>query len=159
LSSHLEYYKRLKPIIDGLRQVMAMFGLSESCAHVIATMYTLKESMSIDDLSQLTNYAKSTVFSCLNLLERLGFITKEKKGRRYLYKPISNPSDVIIDRLQRLLEKGIRPLIMALENILKSETDIKLRGKVHEILMSTRDLAKFLDNIIHECRIQKQAIK
>jgi len=152
LTSHIECYRRLKPVIDNLRQVLTMMGFSDSCSHIVATMYVIKDSMTIDDLSQLTSYAKSTVFSCLNLLERLGFITKEKKGRKYLYMPISNPSDIVVDKIKQILEKGIRPLLDVLERICREEVDNNVRRKAHEMLINVKRLAEFLSKIVHETK-------
>ena len=152
MTNRIECYRRLKPVIDNLRQVLTMMGFSDSCSHIVATMYVIRDRMTIDDLSQLTSYAKSTVFSCLNLLERLGFITKEKKGRKYLYTPISNPSDIVVDKIKQILEKGIRPLLDVLERICREEVDDNVRRKAHEMLINVKRLAEFLSKIVHETK-------
>ncbi len=145
-------YKLLKPVIDSLSKVVLILGLSESCAHILATLYVFRDAMTLDELSSLTGYAKSTVSTCLNILERLRLVARNKVGRKYIYKPVSNPSDVITNTLREVLEQKVKPIIKMLEEMSKNEKlDPEIRSKLQELTKDVTNLAEMLERLSNTC--------
>jgi len=148
LSSYRRILEELEPIVEGLKRLITLLGLPDSCSHALAAMYVIREPLVIDELSQLTGYARTTLFTCMNSLERLGLVNKRKIGRKYAYVPVSKSSRAILSRLHEVLERGVRPLIKTLEGLIEAGLKEDNEIRVREILKDLTEIEKALTKIV-----------
>ncbi len=150
LSNYKKILEELEPVVEGLKRLITLLGLPDSCSHALAAMYVIREQLTIDELSQLTGYARTTLFTCMNTLERLGLVNKRKVCRKYAYAPVSKSSRVILSRFHEVLERGVRPLIKTLRKFaeagLKSDNEVRVR----EILEDLTEMEKVLSRVVSE---------
>ncbi len=145
LNRYRRVIEELEPIVERLKHLIMLLGLPDSCSYVLAVMYVIGEPLVIDNLSQLTGYARTTVFMCMKILERLGLISRRRVGRKYAYAPVSKPSKVILSRFHEILERGVRPLIKVLEEFLRCGLRKEEEVRIREIL---RDLVEFEEILV-----------
>ena len=71
-----------------------------------------------DHLNQRRTLAYTTVMTMMGILEEKGHLTRIKKGRAYLYKPVRPKSQVIAgmvdDFVGKVFEGSARPLVLSL---------------------------------------------
>ena len=150
LSRYRRVLEELEPVVEGLKRLITLLGLPDSCSHALAVMYVIREPLVIDSLSQLTGYAKTTLFTCMSTLERLGLISRKRVGRKYAYIPASKPSKVILSRFREVLERGVRPLIKALEELIGGELKKNEEVRVREILEDLTEIKEILTKMVSE---------
>ncbi|OYT56616.1 MAG: hypothetical protein B6U76_03080 [Desulfurococcales archaeon ex4484_217_2] len=105
LGNYKRILEELEPVVEGLKRLITLLGLPASYSHTLAIMYVTREQLMIDELSQLTGYARTTLFTCTNTLGRLGLVNKRKVCWKYAYAPLFKPSRAIMSRFHEVLEK------------------------------------------------------
>ncbi|MCD6095323.1 MAG: BlaI/MecI/CopY family transcriptional regulator, partial [Thermoprotei archaeon] len=150
LNRYRRTLEELEPIVEGLKRLIMLLGFPDSCAYALAVMYVIREPLIIDNLSQLTGYARTTLFTCMNILERLGLVSKKRVGRKYAYVLASKPSKVILSRFREVLERGVRPLIKTLERLIGSGLKEEEEVKVREILEDLIGIKEVLTKVVSE---------
>ena len=142
--------KEFQDVIDGIKRMGTLLGLSDSCASVLAIMYLIREPLTIDELTGLTHYSRTTLFNCLRHLERLGLVNRRRVGRRFAYIPISRPSRIITSRLHEILERCIRPIVRVLEHRITLGLEPSIEVKAKAILEDLKGIEKVLLRLIVE---------
>ncbi|RLE90373.1 MAG: hypothetical protein DRN04_15275 [Thermoprotei archaeon] len=150
LSRYRRVLEELEPVVEGLKRLITLLGLPDSCSHALAVMYVIREPLVIDNLSQLTGYAKTTLFTCMSTFERLGLVSKKRVGRKYAYISASKPSKVILSRFREVLERGVRPLIKSLEELIESGLKKDEETRVREILENLTEIKEVLIKVVSE---------
>ncbi len=141
-------YEKLKPVIDLLYMTFTTMGLIDSCSMILAITLAIREEFTVNDYVALTGYAKSTISTCLGMLERMGFIHKVKRGRRYSYMPTSDIGKIFINRFRNILERKLKPLEDKLLMLLKDEKDEYVRSKLESLTSEVNNLIKVLEDLL-----------
>lgn len=66
-------------VIDAMEDVAEVYGFRKSYARIYGTLYFSTEAMTMDQVSEETEFAKSTVSDALNKLEELHLAHSEKR--------------------------------------------------------------------------------
>ncbi|GEM_PF-5750102 len=62
-----------------LQQMAEMSGMDRALAEIFALVYMEPEEISLEELARLSGYSPSSVSTKVNLLEKMGLVTKKRK--------------------------------------------------------------------------------
>ena len=140
-------------IYSSFAETASSLGYSEVHGRILAALLTHKGDMSLQELSEETNYSHSSISTSLDLLEVLGIVSRVKKsGDRKLYVKLDGDllqgaKRAVIMRTMKNLESGLgefEDLEERLENIDNSDEKKDVKDSLITLKKELKRLKKYM---------------
>lgn len=152
MEDYLNLYQEVSPLIRIIQNMLKHLNLPYSCGLILSTLILLQVGVSFRDIIKLTGYTKSTVSTCLNLLDKVSMVSKVKDGRRYIYRTKVDLHEILLSKQKSILIDEIEPLQNEIEALISER---RVRGEVSERLskLSTKlkTISTHLRQLIKTC--------
>jgi DNA-binding transcriptional regulator GbsR (MarR family) len=131
-------------VIEAMARIAEVYGLNRSAGQVYGLLYFEDQPLSLDELSAESGYAKSTVSTAVQKLERWHAVHRQSvpgEGKKAYYE--SNPDLWRITQafIQRKVQRELHRMLRALESAEKQlETDDAQEEAVEHDLKKVREL-------------------
>lgn len=105
-------------VIEAMARSAEIYGLNQSYGRIYGELYFSEEPQSLDDLSEKTGYAKSTVSKVMNALEDFHMVkrrTKAESGKRIYFEAEEDFWYVLQEMLRNQGMREIRIMKRALD--------------------------------------------
>ncbi|MEM0362156.1 MAG: BlaI/MecI/CopY family transcriptional regulator [Sulfolobales archaeon] len=147
MDDYLKLYQEVSPLIKIIQDILKHLNLPYSCSLILSTLILLQIGVTFKDIITLTGYTKSTVSTCLNILDKISMVSKVKKGRKYLYRTKVDLPELLLLKQKSMLTNEIEPLRNKIDAII-SEREIK--GEISERLRQLSAKLKILSTHLHQ---------
>ncbi|MEM0454180.1 MAG: BlaI/MecI/CopY family transcriptional regulator [Sulfolobales archaeon] len=147
MEDYLELYQEVSPLIKVIQDVLKHLNLPYSCSLILSTLILLQMGISFKDIIKLTGYTKSTVSTCLNLLDKISMVSKVKKGREYVYKTNVDLPEILLLKQKSILTYEIEPLQNQIDTLINEK---KLKNEISERLNKLSMKLRALSANIHQ---------
>lgn len=149
MDNYLKLYQEVSPLIKMIQDILKHLDLPYSCSLILSTLILLQIGVTFKDITTLTGYTKSTVSTCLNILDKISMISKVKKGRKYLYKTKVDLPELLLLKQKSILTNEIEPLRSKIDAII-SEQEVKgeMSERLHQLSAKLKTLSTHLHQLI-----------
>ena len=105
-----KYSKVKTEVIEKLTRISKSWGFKEGHGKIFGMLSLHKDPASMKEISTDTGYSISAISMHLDLLQRLGVVSKVKKGRTFLFAAERDFIQFYKNLLTNILKKEIHPL-------------------------------------------------
>lgn len=105
-------------VIEAMGDVAQVYGMRESYAHIFGNLYFKTEAMTMDEISEETGFAKSTVSEAMNELETMHLVHSEKRkghGKTKFYKAEQDLEEAMKKFMENQATNEVEIMLEALE--------------------------------------------
>lgn len=147
MKEYLELYNSMTPIIKEVQKLLSHLNLPYSCSLILGILLLFQSSVTIKDLILLTGYAKSTISTCLNILDKINMVSRVKRGKDNAYVSNVDLMQILILKQKAILSNEIEPLSNKIDKVL---SEMKVSNEVSERLSKLRTKLKILANQLNQ---------
>lgn len=108
-----------KEVIEAMARSAEIYGMNQSYGRIYGELYFSDEPQSLDDISEKSGYAKSTVSNVMRDLENLHMVrrrTSPESGKRVYFEAATDFWSVLQEILQHEVKREIRIMTKALDD-------------------------------------------
>ncbi|MXR50456.1 transcriptional regulator [Halovenus sp. WSH3] len=105
-------------VLDAMERAAEIYGLSRSYGRLYGLLFFAEEPMSLDDLVERSEYAKSTVSTAMNSLQRLHLVHRRSipgEGKKAFYEAERDFWTVFQEFLRREVRREVDTMIRSLD--------------------------------------------
>ena len=85
------------------KALLMHWGFGETCSSIYALLFVSEEPLTADEVADELGYAYSSMINELNKLRRESVITRERKGRKYVYSARKEVDSILLRERERTL--------------------------------------------------------
>jgi DNA-binding transcriptional regulator GbsR (MarR family) len=142
-------------VIRAMEKVADVYGFRQSYAKMFGTLYFSEDEMTLDQLSEETGYARSTISEAMKDMERFYMVEREKKegeGKKLFYSANEDMEDMFIKLLENEVSSEIDIMLDALEEAEEELEDEGEEEKLEKVrnLQSTYSRAERFVNVVQK---------
>jgi DNA-binding transcriptional regulator GbsR (MarR family) len=106
-------------VADALARSAEIYGLNRSYGRLYGVLFFADDPVSLDDLVERSGYAKSTVSTAMNAMERLHLVQRRSipgEGKKAFYEAQTDFWQVLQEFLKREVQREIDVMVRALDD-------------------------------------------
>lgn len=131
-------------VIEAMARSMEIYGLNQSYGRLYGLLFFAEEPMSLDTLTEKSGYAKSTISTAMNTLERLHFVHRRSipgEGKKAYFEAETDWWHVFQEVLNQEVMREIRIMGRSLDSAIETLSDADSE-KAQRDLEKVRDLQR-----------------
>jgi DNA-binding transcriptional regulator GbsR (MarR family) len=142
-------------VIEALARSAAVYGLKRSYGRLYGILFFAEEPMSLDELSEESEYAKSTVSTAMKALERYHFVHRRSipgEGKKAYFEAETDFWHIFQEFLQREVTREIDIMTRALNSAVdrledaegtQAQRDLKKVRRLRDVYSQSETLVNF----------------
>lgn len=152
MKEYVELYNSMAPIIKEVQKLLSHLNLPYSCSLILGILLLFQSSITIKDLMLLTGYAKSTVSTCLNILDKINVVSRVKKGKGNVYVTNVDLMQLLILKQKSIVSNEIEPLSNKIDKVLSEmKVSSEMSERLSKLSTKLKMLAHQLNQLIRKC--------
>ncbi len=131
IEEYLKLQQEMDPLINMIQNILKYLNLPHSCSLILSILILLQIEVSFKDVVTLTKYTKSTISSCLNILDKMSLVSKVKRGRRHIYMSKVDLPEILLLKQKSILDEEVEPFS---NKIGRMVSELEMSGRISERL-------------------------
>lgn len=123
-------------VIEAMARSMEIYGLNQSYGRLYGHLFFADEPMSLDELTERSGYAKSTVSTAMSTLERLHFVNRRSipgEGKKAYFEAETDWWHVFQEILNQEVMREIRIMERSLDSAIETLADADSAKAQHDL--------------------------